>query len=696
MAAPGLEKYPRAFEPLKIGPLLVRNRIYMPPHGHPFWVGVPGLADKMPAAEAAFYYRERAAGGVALIFFSTMMIPMIGGHGSPTSESSVESYARLADVVHEEGAKIIAEVMYGGSAVGRWEPVGPTAPALGASLSQQYNGPTVRRPLNVDEIKLIIERYATTTRRLREAGWDGVEVHASHGVLMEHFISTYFNRRDDAYGGDLAGRCRFLVEALEAVQSELGPEMAVGMRICADELIAGGIDAAATREILEYLAPMDLLHFVDLDCSLEPEQAHLLSTTFFEPKHHNLPHVEAVSSAAKGSMVVIATPGRVTSLAEAEEVLAGGAVDMVGIGRGHIAEPQLVINALHGNESRSRACIAGNHCFDERAKGGLGCAINPGTAREERWGVRTMVPAPSRRRVVVIGGGPGGCEAARVAAQRGHEVTVYERRPALGGALSLWAKLPGCEHLEGVAAWYARELDLLGVTVRLGVEADPHLALESQPDVVIAATGSCFSRGGESGFKQSPIPGSMQDFVYAPEDVLEHGVELSGTVVVLDDEGRHAAAGMAVVAARAGREVEYVTRYPYATPALLFNANGRYLIDRMRTAGVKISTGCYISEIGDRQVTIYDTSSGAERTVEVGSVMLATMRRPETGVADQLAGTVPYVYVIGDAASPRTLIEATYEGQRFARVIGEPTMPTSVTADLFAGDAAALRAASLA
>ncbi len=669
----------------------------MPPHGHPFWVGVPGLADKMPAAEAAFYYRERAAGGVALIFYSTMMIPMIGGgHGSPTSASAVESYARLAEVVHDEGAKIIAEIMYGGASVGRWEPVGPTAPALGASLSQHYNAPTVRRPLNADEIKLIIERYATTTRRLREAGWDGVEVHASHGVLMEHFISTYFNRRDDAYGGDLAGRCRFLVEALEAVHGELGPGMAVGMRICADELIAGGLDAAATREILEHLAPMDLLHFVDLDCSVEPEQAHLLATTFFEPKHHNLPHVEAVSSAATGSMVVIATPGRVTSLAEAEKLLAEGAIEMVGIGRGHIAEPQLVNNALHGNEVRSRACIAGNHCIDERAKGGLGCAINPATAREERWGVRTMLPAPSRRRVVVIGGGPGGCEAARVAAQRGHEVTVFERRPALGGALNLWAKLPGCEHLEGVAAWYARELELLGVTVRLGAEADPGLILEAQPDVVIAATGSQFSRGGESGFKQTPIPGSMQDFVYTPEDVLEHGVELSGPVVVLDEEGRNAAAGMAVVAGRAGREVEYLTRYPYATPALVFNSNGRYLVERMRAAGVKISTGCYISAIGDHQVTIYATSTGAERVVEVGSVMLATMRNPETAVADQLAGSVPYVYVIGDAASPRTLIEATYEGHRFARVIGEPRMPASVTADLFAADAVALRAASLA
>jgi dimethylamine/trimethylamine dehydrogenase len=296
-------------------------------------------------------------------------------------------------------------------------------------------------------------------------------------------------------------------------------------------------------------------------------------------------------------------------------------------------------------------------------------------------------------KVVVVGAGPGGLEAARVASLRGHKVTLLERRPQLGGALELWSRIPGRDHLGTITSWFSQELGELGVTVETGVDAGADAVLSLGPEVVICATGAEFSRRGESAFEQRPIPGSDQGFVFTPEDVLEGRVSLSGRVVVLDEEGRHGAAGIAEIAGRSGTEVHYVTRAPVPTRALGVNSHGGYVIARMRAAGVRFHTSTHIREIGDGTVTLIDLPTGGSSELGVDGVVLATMRVPLTELADALAGSVPFVYLIGDAQSPRSLPEATYEGHRFARVIGEPGMPKSVSHAMFARSAQADRPA---
>jgi 2,4-dienoyl-CoA reductase-like NADH-dependent reductase (Old Yellow Enzyme family) len=684
---PGLARYPHVFRPVRLGPVAVRNRVYIPPHGIPLDTPLPGREPyRVPAAETAFYFAERAAGGVGLIFHSMQVTPTAWQPNlgtTPWFEESVPSYARVAERVQEHGAKVMAEVWYSPFVPKSWEPLGPDAPILGSSVGQSFAFPQVRRAMTHDEIARFVEDHAIVTRRLRAAGYDGVEVHASHGVLVAHFLSPYFNRRDDEYGGALENRVRLLRECLEAVRSELGPEMALGVRISVDELLPDGVDAAETAAILRSLASDGLIHFADLDVSVEPEQVHLMSTTFFEPKLHNADRVAALAAELPDGLALLAAPGRVTTIAEAESFLTSSGVDMVGAMRGHIAEPRLVANALEGREGRSRTCIAANHCIEAAAVGGFGCAVNAAAGKEERFGAATLTPAPRALRVAIVGGGPAGLEAARVAALRGHSVVVFERRSRLGGGVALWARLPGREHLATLPAWLGRTLRELEVDVRTGVDAGPDDVLATRPDVVVVATGAVYARRGESGFRQLPIDGWDAPHVLAPEAVLEGGAALGSTVVVVDDEGMHAAAGVAELAAAGGADVTYVTRQLLPAGALLVSSQFGYVVGRLRAAGVELRTAAYAKRIGAGTVTLADTWTGAEDEVSAETVVLATMREPVLGLERELAGSVGRVYVVGDALAPRGLREATYEGHRFGRVIGEPEMPPSVESTLW-------------
>ena len=234
-----------------------------------------------------------------------------------------------------------------------------------------------------------------------------MELHLAHGSILEYFLSGYFNRRTDEYGGSFDNRIRLVLETLEVTRVAAGPDMAVGVRMNADQMLAGGFDEEGARSIVERLAASGCVDFVDLDISVEPEQRHLTTSSYLEQPQHNLGRIGRVGSAVS-PLPVLATPGRVTSIAVAEKILADGICDMVGITRGMIAEPELVNNARDGHEGASRICIGANHCIHNNAASqGWGCAINAAAGREERWGTKKLgESAPHAMRVVVVGGGP--------------------------------------------------------------------------------------------------------------------------------------------------------------------------------------------------------------------------------------------------------------------------------------------------
>ncbi|MBO0727771.1 MAG: FAD-dependent oxidoreductase, partial [Acidimicrobiaceae bacterium] len=554
-----------------------------------------------------------------------------------------------------------------------------------SNVQYQYAGLYMStHDMSVDEIRAMVQAHYQSAAHLREAGYDGVMLLASHAGILETFVSPYFNNRTDGYGGSLENRLRFALECCNAAREGAGDGMAVGMRFNCDELISGGYDTTEAREIVEAICSSGLIDFVDFDVALEPQELELgMPPVFIEP-HVYKPYVEAVRCAAKG-VAVLSVLGRTTSVAEAEAAIASGVCDMVGAARALIAEPELVKNAYEGNEERSRTCIACNWCLEGLSRGSAGCAINPASYRERMWGVDTFTPASRRSRVIVVGGGPGGMEAARVSALRGHDVTLVEARDNLGGALALWANLPGRDWFWKGIEWWKRELDRLSVTVHLGTEATAESVLAEKPDAVIVATGALYSRGGRSGFLSRDIPGHERDFVYRPEDILLKGVRPLGKVLLLDGEGLHTSVGIAEVLASAGADVEYMTPgFSPVSHSLVFNAEWELVLQRLRAVGVTFTPATYVKSIREHEVLVYDVFNKEERAVfGVDAVVLSTGRVPQNAIAKALEGRIDQLYSIGDALSARPLAAAAYEGQQFARYIGDSHAPKTVAEAYF-------------
>jgi 2,4-dienoyl-CoA reductase-like NADH-dependent reductase (Old Yellow Enzyme family)/thioredoxin reductase len=664
------------FSPIKLGPVEIPNRFYFAPHG----VGL--AAATKPALDFPFYSAARVKGGCGLVINSlTVTERGTAFQSSAYPEANIPSFKALSTAVHNSGGKIFGEIWYWWGVTGQWRPLSPAAPSLGASPVQFRYGQTshTSHPVDKDEIRRMVAAHRQSTSNLRRAGYDGVMLHAAHGAMLEHFLSPYFNQRTDEYGGSFDNRIRLLLECLEATREGSGGELAVGVRLNCDELMPEGYGVSDARQVLERVCRSGLVDFVDLDIAIEPNQLYLGMPNVFVEPHVYQPYVEAVRSAA-GDIPVLSVLGRLTSIADGEAALQAGVCDMVGAARALIAEPELVKNAYNGTEERSRTCIACNWCLESSKHGAAGCAINPASYRERVWGTDSFTPATQHARVVIAGGGPAGLEAARVSALRGHDVTLFEAREHLGGGLALWASLPGREPFSQAVDWWERELRRLGVDLRLGTAATADSVLAEQPDAVIVATGSLYSREGRSSYKDVTIPGTGQDFVYTVEDILLGGVRPAGRVIVLDGEGTHAGLGVAEVLASAGATVTIVTpNVSSVSTTLQGTTEYSFVLRRLKEAGVEFATETSIREIGGHEVTLYDVFTDKERGVpDVAAVVLSTGRVSVDNLSSALAGTVPQLYTAGDALAVRLWAAAAYEGHMFARNIGEPEAPKTV------------------
>ncbi|MBI2964427.1 MAG: FAD-dependent oxidoreductase [Deltaproteobacteria bacterium] len=659
------EPYRYLFNPIDIGPVHVKNRFYLSSHYTVYVDRDTGL----PNDQMAPYYEERAKSGVGLLCQSVADIhPTVEYAPVPTMRLyDRRALPLLKDIttrVHRHGAKMFIQLWHTGQASSCFDTGHPAI-----APSPVPNASTIPKEMTGAEIEEMIQAFADGAAVAEEAGYDGIVLHGTHGYLIENFLSPFFNKRGDEYGGSLDNRMRFLVQVIERVRGVIGKRLALGLRLVGEELLPGGLGVEETTTIAQRLEAAGQLDFLDVDVG-SYHNYHIGIGPMYVAPHYNLLAAAPIKAALE-KLPLLCTPGRLATPQEAERVLADGQADMVGVARALIADPEWLLKAQQGRAEDIRACTYTNqYCLGRLFRGRpIGCIQNPATGREREWGVGTLTRATTKKRVMVVGGGPSGLEAARVAALRGHTVALYEKADELGGQVNLAAKLPGRDEIAEVTGWLSRQIAKSDVEIHLGCEVTPELVEKTAPDVLVIATGAEFSRSGFSGVVPEALPGWNQPHVLTPEQVLRAEKRPGQTVLVVDEEYNQVAPGLAELLARQGKKVTLVTSQPSIGRDLLVTMALPHVLARLAESGVEIIPGHYVKTIAGASVELFNVCAPQLETRLAGieTVVLVATRETRDGLSAQAKGKVEEVHVIGDCVTPRDIGAAIFEGHRLGR-----------------------------
>ena len=635
------------------------------------------------------YFAERARGGAALVGVeATSASRHLSGAqpGGATSgwrltaweRRTILAFARLADAVHEHDCRIFVQLSTGGvNDVGRawiddWHPVRGPSRVPSPIMNET---PVALTRTDIDELTY---DYGQSAANLQEAGIDGVEIHAAHGYLGMQFISPAFNKRTDAYGGSVANRCRFSIEAAEAIRGRVGDQMTVGMRLSFDEFIGeAGVTPELAEECLDVLAATGLFDYFSISCGSWYSLHRTVPPMGSAPEAFLAPYGKRAKQVV-GDRARVFLAGRVLDLDTAEQVIADGAADMVAMVRAHLADPFLVQKTREGRVREIVRCAGTNECMAAPAKGRqVTCVVNPSAGRERVWGEGTLQATAAPKRITVVGAGPAGMRVAGVAARRGHEVTLIERSTRLGGHLDLLRRLPTRENWQMVIDDLAFVLEMVGVNIRLGEEATAATMADGSPEDVVCATGATWDRTGFSAGRpdREMMPGADQDHVLdvatATRAALEDPGSLGARILILDDTGTYLPLGLAEVLGEGGAEVEVLGRFPVIGDQIAGTQDLPWLLPRLAALDVRLSPNHFIEAIHGRRVDVYETLTRRHRTVDaVDTVVLSMLRSPQDGLFRELQedGTVT-AHCIGDAVAPRSVAEAIYEGEKLGRAL---------------------------
>jgi 2,4-dienoyl-CoA reductase-like NADH-dependent reductase (Old Yellow Enzyme family)/thioredoxin reductase len=632
------------FEPITINGISLANRLVMLPMGS----GMPG-EEGFANEETIAYYRRRARGGVGMITVEASLVApgpsAIGPELRLHDSKFIPDLARLVKAVKAEGVPIGIQLWHPGRQTNLGEPVAPSPIPLSPRTP-------VPRELSHADIQELVEQYGSAALRCREAGFDFVEIHAAHCYLPCEFLSSLVNQRSDEYGGDLRGRARFLLEIVDSVRQTCGDDYPVFCRLTGTDGVDGGFDIDESVQVAAWLVE----HGVScLSVSAGTwHTLHLSMPPMSMPRGLLLPLAAQIREAV--SVPVIAA-GRLDDPEIAERALADGAADLVGIGRGLIADPDWPRKVHDDRRTEITPCIACNACLDLISHAGqIRCAVNPEVSRELDW---EIAQTAARRRVMVIGGGPSGLEAARIARLRGHTVSLWERDPRLGGKLDVASRAPSKQEVLKFRDHQERVLSHLDVEVHLGSEVDVVTVDAEDPDVVIIATGAAPLR--------PPIPGvegpnviDAQRLLLGLESVKpgERVTIIGGSATGLETAEMLSVAGCEVTVIEmlpsVGRGIELVTR--------------RRLVQDLRARGIGILTSCRVVSIDDDRAR-FEQLDGTPGVVEFDRVALAIGWIPRgADLADSL-GSRPHV-IVGDALRPADFVAAINAGAEAGQAAG--------------------------
>ncbi len=541
-----LRAYKSLLSPLKIRNLSIRNRVFSAGHTPSYAVqGEPG-------ERYVAYHREKARGGVGLTIFggSSNVARDSGslfGAIDASNDSIVPCFKKLADAVHEFDCAIFCQITHMGRHC-RWDH-GDWMPILGPSAIRDIGGGrSLPREMNAADIRRVLGDYAAAAKRCEAGGLDGIEVISSMH-LPGQFLSQLANRRSDGYGGRLENRARFLLEVIEACREATGDGFIIGVRFTADEGNEQGIGAEQGIEVGRLLGRHGGADFVNVNGAYSGTfQGVNLAFPGMEAK--SAPYIELARAVRQASGLPTLQSSRIDNLSSANHAIEQGYLDMAGMTRAHIADPHILAKLERGEEHRIRPCVGAGYCLDRPYRGlDALCMHNPSTGRELKL-PHEVSPAPSAKRAVVVGGGPGGMEAARILAARGHRVTLFEALKTLGGQLNLAAMTGWRQGLAGITDWLAAELDILGVEVQVNRYVDADEILELQPDIVILATG---------GLPIRDLPVGGAELTQTAWDFLGQPETPSGRVLFFDQTGAESAMSVAQYLAESGAELIFAT-----------------------------------------------------------------------------------------------------------------------------------------
>ncbi len=644
------------FTPHEIRGLEIRNRIFSTAHQTIL------AKNGAPAEDMAAYHEARARGGAGLIVMESSR-PNSDELSSPyyidcSTDACIPGYRMVADAVHKHGAKVFGQINHGGRITYDYD--GMQLVSFAPSMVPDHRFHCMPRSMTTDYVWFIIDAFAKAAGRMVEAGLDGVELTASHGMLIAQFLNPQTNFRDDAFGGTEDNRFRIVSEMLEATREVIGPDKVIGMRISADELEPDGLDEAAWLDICRRLNAEPELDYLNVTVGSMMGLAgsiHVVPPMAIDHAY-TAPQAGAIKAEARKSIFVA---GRINQPQQAEQILEKGQADMCGMTRAMISDPEMPNKARSGRVDDIRACIGCNQaCIGHYHMGvRISCIQNPLAGRE-----RELYPHPETdtpKRVLVVGGGPAGMKAAAVAGERGHRVTLCEQSGQLGGQVLLAQALPGRSEFGVIIDNLRREMELAGVEVRLGTSVDRAFVEAETPDAVIIATGAV------------PYWPDLEigDDVHAVDvwQVLTGQANPGPSVVVADWRCDWTGLGVAEKLAREGSHVRLCVDGETAGQNLQKYLRWHWAGELHKLGVEVIPYARFFGAEGDTAFFMHSTSGTAIECGGMDTLVLAQGHQPVTTLEDALRdGAIP-IRLAGDCRSPRTAEEAVYEGMMVAREV---------------------------